>query len=244
MGFLHDFDPAKFLIYLFVLAYSCILHECAHVWVALKLGDPTGRDLGRLTLDPRPHIDLYWTLILPALAYLSHLPVIGGPKPAPVNPSNFRNPRSGFMWTSLAGPATNFLLATFGFLLLWLLFKVAPDTVRQEVRDPETGDLSSYQVTWGAIFLTYVMFTNVTLGAFNLIPVPPLDGSRFLRWIVGRSGEGAVDRVERMGMIPLLLAVVFLAPYAIGPFRALLLYLLARVFPSGYPEALLTAYFS
>lgn len=209
-----------FCIHLFVLAYSCILHECAHVWVALKLGDPTGKMEGRLTLKPAPHFDLLWTGILPLLTYLRGGYMIGGPKPAPVNPLNFREPRAGFMWTALAGPATNFLLATLGFLLWWGLYLVIPDFVHDR--------------SYNGIFFLSVIYINLTLTALNLIPVPPLDGSRFLRFILGRASEYTLDMIERMSFLPVLIAFYFLGHYAIQPFYDGANVLMNEVFDSDY----------
>jgi len=235
-------DSIKFAIYLFVLVYSCILHECAHVWVAWRLGDPTGKQMGRLTLNPVPHIDLFWTILLPAMTWFTHVGAIGGPKPAPVNPLNFKNPRSGHMWTALAGPASNLLLVILGLLLLLLFFHLAPGFVLVKERDAFGDD--SYQVTWLALFLTSVMFTNIMLAAFNLLPVPPLDGSRFLRFILGRSNEDKIDAIERLGIIPLLIASYYLAPHIIRPFAMLLVTVLAHLFPREYARTLVEAYFS
>ena len=241
MGGLHDFNPVRLVIYLAVLIYSCILHECAHVWVAWRLGDPTGKNLGRLTLDPRPHIDPFWTVILPLITWLSRGGVIGGPKPAPVNPLNFTNPRTGFMWTALAGPATNLLLAALGIGILWLTFAIHPGLMGQVHIDPVSGH-QSWDITYSALFLAEVMFTNMMLAAFNLIPLPPLDGSRFLQFILGRRGDALFDQLQRLGMIPLMIAFYFVAPYALTPFWMLLVSVLARILPPEYAMALVNAY--
>ena len=90
-----EFDPVRLVLGLVILVFSCVFHECAHVWVALRQGDTTGRDLGRLTLNPIPHVDFFWTILLPAFLLLNGQSPIGGPKPAPVNPANFRNGRVG-----------------------------------------------------------------------------------------------------------------------------------------------------
>jgi len=231
-------DAVRLALYLVVLAYSCILHECAHVWVALKLGDPTGKLEGRLTLNPIPHIDFFWTILLPTLTYVfSGLP-FGGPKPAPVNPLNFKDPRSGFMWTAVAGPATNFLLAGLGLGFLGLLFAVAPGFLYSggDVDTPVT-------LTVNSLFFANLLFTNILLGAFNLIPVPPLDGSRFLRFLLGRRGEGVVDWVERLGFIPLFLVVYFLAPHVLGPVITTFADLLEILFGRQYASELVMAFF-
>jgi Zn-dependent protease len=225
-------------LYLGVLAYSCILHECAHVWVAYKLGDPTGKNQGRLTLNPLPHIDLFWTIILPLIMIALRGVPFGGPKPAPVNPLNFRDPRAGFMWTSLAGPFTNILLAALGLALLWTLFQVAPGFLFAERDGP------SPELTVNGLFFANILFINVFLAAFNLIPIPPLDGSRFLRFLAGRRGERFVDAVERLGILPLLLVVYFVAPYALGPVLRSLIGLLAGLFGPAYAAEIVTEFFT
>ncbi len=221
-----------FAVKLVIVAYSCIPHECAHVWVAWKLGDPTGKAQGRLTLNPLPHIDPFATLILPALTLIMfHFP-IAGPKPAPVNPLNFRNPREGSMWTALAGPAMNLLIAGAAFGLLWVLHSVAPDFVKAEKDN----------VSFNAFLFFVVMLVNLQLAAINLIPVPPLDGSRFLQYLLGPGSDALMGRIERLGFIPVFLAFFLLGSHAAAPFVIGLLFVLARIFGSEYAVALVNAY--
>ncbi len=227
----------RLALYLGVLAYSCILHECAHVWVAYKLGDPTGKNQGRLTLNPIPHIDFFWTILLPLLMIALRGVPFGGPKPAPVNPLNFRDPRAGFMWTSLAGPFTNILLAALGLGALWAVFHTAPGFLFAERDGP------SPELTVNGLFFANILFINVFLAAFNLIPVPPLDGSRFLRFLAGRRGERFVDAVERLGILPLLLVVYFLAPFALRPALRGLVNLLSALFGPDYAAEIVYEFF-
>jgi Zn-dependent protease len=219
----------RYVIMGVVFAYSCILQECAHVWSALKMGDPTGKYEGRLTLNPLPHLDPFWTVLLPLWTYYTaHFP-IGGPKPAPVNPLNFKDPRAGSMWSGLAGPAMNLLLAGGAMLLLWILRKALPDWVLPE--------------SYNALFLTTVMFVNVSLAALNLLPVPPLDGSRFLRFILGRKGDAALDGIERLGFIPIFIAFYFLGRPVSVFVQGTLYYLLEQLFEREYAVSLLKTYF-
>ncbi len=202
-----EFDVVRFLIGMAILVFSCVFHECAHVWVALKQGDTTGRDLGRLTLNPLPHIDLFWSILLPGFMLLQSQSPIGGPKPAPVNPANFRNPRVGDLWCSLAGPASNLLLAAGALLVLWILRSIAPGWVAPD--------------SWNAFFFFWVFRMNVVLAIVNLIPVPPLDGSRFLHFIVGPPLDPVMSFFDRAGWltaVPIYFAFVYLAPYALAPF--------------------------
>lgn len=226
---MRDFDLARFLIGFFVIAYSCVLHECAHVWVALKLGDSTGKMEGRLTLDPRPHIDIFWTVLLPLLTLLFASFPIGGPKPAPVNPLNFRDPRAGHMWTALAGPATNLLLAAAAFLALWAIRAAVPGLVEPR--------------SYNAYFLLSVMVINLVLAALNLIPVPPLDGSRFLQFLLGSRADAVLWHIERLGVLAIFLAFYLFAPLAIRPFLQLLFVALVLVMDKDYAGELLSNYF-
>ncbi len=222
-------DVARWAIYFAVLTWSCVIHECAHVWVALKLGDPTGKMEGRLTLNPVPHFDFFWTFLLPLITWLRGGMPIGGPKPAPVNPLNFNDPRSGSMWSGLAGPATNAALAGSAFLTLLVLQRLLPSWVEGR--------------SYNALFLTSVMFINVGLTAFNLIPIPPLDGSRFLRYLLGPGSDNILDGIERLGAIPICVVAWLFAPYAVGPAGAALYFLLARVFGPEYSHDLVNTYF-
>lgn len=227
----------RLVLYLGVLAYSCILHECAHVWVAYRLGDPTGKNQGRLTLNPIPHIDFFWTILLPLLMIALRGVPFGGPKPAPVNPLNFQNPRAGFMWTSLAGPVTNLLLAALGLALLWGIFRTAPGFLFAEREGP------SPELTVNGLLFANIVFINVFLAAFNLIPIPPLDGSRFLRFLAGRRGERFVDGLERLGILPLIVVVYFVAPLALRPVVRGLIDLLAHLFGPAYAAEIVSEFF-
>ncbi|MBT9258350.1 MAG: site-2 protease family protein [Clostridiales bacterium] len=163
------------------LVVAFTFHEYAHALVATWLGDPTPRRLGRLSLNPLVHIDWIGLLLLFLVRF-------GWAKPVPVNPGYFRHPRWGMLWVALAGPATNFVLA---FLLAWLL-----------VHLPWLqGGILLYMVRLAMIY-------NIALGAFNLIPIPPLDGSRILAAFLPEPMARAWDEFERYSWVLLLLLLL------------------------------------
>jgi len=174
-------DPYTILSRATVLLFAIVFHECAHGFVAEKLGDPTARLEGRITLNPIPHIDLFGTILLPLMTMLTGTP-FGYAKPVPVTTANLRNPRWDAVWVSLAGPVSNFILA------------LVCAGVLAGVQRAADASLAEFLVPllWMAILV------NVILGVFNLIPIPPLDGS----WIL-------------MGMLPLNLAIRYsqIRPY-------------------------------
>src|SRR3989344_5977767 len=150
------------LISLVILVFSAILHEVAHGFVADRFGDPTARLMGRLTLNPKPHIDPMMTIFLPLLLLFSGSPVIfGGAKPVPVDPYNFREGRKDMALVSLAGPGTNIILAVSAALLIRLFSVIAP-------------------IDFVLYFLGIVVHINLLLAIFNLLPIPPLDGSKIV----------------------------------------------------------------
>ena len=150
---------AYILPFLVVLILSLSFHEAAHAWSADRLGDPTARLLGRLTLNPLAHIDWIGTVLFPLVARISGMPLIGWAKPVPVNPNNLKHPRRDFAMVAAAGPASNLLLAAGAWIPLALL---------------STGEVTGSQLL---AFLRDFIQLNVFLAVFNLLPVPPLDGS-------------------------------------------------------------------
>lgn len=159
-----------------LLVASLSFHEAAHAWAASRLGDPTARLLGRLTLNPLAHIDWVGTVLFPLVAMISGLPLIGWAKPVPVDPRYLRAPRRDFALVALAGPVSNIVLAIGAAVLLQLQGGLVPDS----------GVTPLTQVLYMAVFI------NVLLAAFNMLPVPPLDGGNVLAGGGARAG-GATD---------------------------------------------------
>ncbi|HEV2669845.1 MAG TPA: site-2 protease family protein [Gemmatimonadales bacterium] len=190
-----------------VLLFSVVAHEYAHAEAAYRQGDTTAYMLGRLTLNPLKHIDPFMTIILPAVLILSHAPfVFGAAKPVPVNPRNYRRYVRGDIIVSLAGIATNlalFILSAIAFVLVGILgqsFSAAVPTLA----------LLQRMLFWG-------MYLNVVLACFNLIPIPPLDGSHVLKQILPPAAGMRYRQLYAFGIIPILL-VVWLLPGVINVF--------------------------
>ncbi len=173
------------LPFLVVLILSLSFHEAAHAWSADKLGDPTARLLGRLTLNPLAHIDWIGTVFFPLIAAISNLPLIGWAKPVPVNPLNLRHPRRGFAMVAAAGPLSNLLLAFLALIPLSLL---------------STGEVTGSMLL---DFLRGFIHLNVFLAVFNLIPVPPLDGGNILAGVVPESAARILDQLRPFGIFVL-----------------------------------------
>jgi Zn-dependent protease len=167
-----------------IVLIALTIHEAAHAWTADRLGDPTARLLGRVSLNPIVHIDPIGTLLLPLLAAYSGLPIIGWAKPVPVNVSRLHNPRRDFMLVAAAGPISNLLQAVVfavAFRLLAFDFDVGPVGFRQ--------------------ILAVAVSTNVVLALFNLIPVPPLDGGNVLLGLLPPSAARVLDGLRTYGFI-------------------------------------------
>lgn len=202
-----------------ILVFALSLHEAAHAWMASRLGDPTARMLGRLTLNPAKHVDPFGTILVP-LAMLFLFPagfLIGWAKPTPVTTQNFKNLRRDDILTTLAGPVSNMVGAVVATLLLILLarFNVAGAEMVRELAGgiPGPGLSMSSPAVPIAIFLYLSVWLNVILAVFNLIPLPPLDGSHVLRHFLPYN---ALRMYDRIGIIGLLL-FLFLG----GPLLAL-----------------------
>jgi len=206
------------VIQIFVLLFAITAHEAAHAWSAKKLGDPTAYNMGRVTLNPIAHIDPFGTVLLPLLLSLARLPAFGWAKPVPVNPYNFRNPRRDNLWTSIAGPAANMLVAFISLLILIVLKLSLPNVAvflktvinnffRQMGFVLPVLAKGFYPLEGLALILLMTVLINSYFALFNLIPVPPLDGSGVLMGLLPESALARYDRIRPFGFIIILLLI-------------------------------------
>jgi len=213
-----------------MLLFSVIAHEYAHGYAALKQGDTTALDAGRLTWNPIKHIDLWMTLLLPMLLYWvsKGSVVLGGAKPVPVDPRNYRHYRRGDIIVSLAGVVTNLLIALACTGVIALLGLAG----RADALEPSAGILQAMMVTGVRI--------NMLLLAFNLLPIPPLDGSQVVKHFLPRSLAVQYQRVGFYGLA-ILVMILYLAPGLLGlwlhPANVVSTALLDVVRPSVLPSA-------
>ena len=190
-------DLEQALVFFGCLVVAVILHELSHGVVAFWFGDDTARRAGRLTLNPVPHIDPFGSLILPAMGALTGLPVLGWAKPVPVNPSKLRDPRRHMLIVSLAGPATNFVLALASAFAARALFD--PASV------PRVFGFSDLPL--GIQVLFSFALVNLFLGVFNLLPIPPLDGSALIERVLPAAWLPAWHRFRPYGFLVLFVLV-------------------------------------
>ena len=173
-----------------MLIASLSVHEAAHAWAAFRLGDRTAQQLGRLSLNPAVHVDPIGTLLFPAIAIISGLPLIGWAKPVPVDTRFLKHPTRDFALIAAAGPASNVLMAIAGAIVLALLPGVAPgDIAMRAVMTPLNQLLDMFVII------------NVLLALFNLVPVPPLDGGNILLGILPPAGARVVELMRPYGFI-------------------------------------------
>lgn len=189
-------------------------HEVAHGWVARKLGDPTAASQGRLSLNPLVHVDPVGTVLFPLMQYLFTGSVFfGWAKPVPVDPRYFRDPRKGMMWVALAGPATNIVLAVVSGLIVHLLLFIEP-SIPGWVQAGAPTMLGQWLVPLWLMALFSIVI-NVALAAFNMMPIPPLDGSRVVYAILPRHLAASWARLERYGLL-IVLGIIVLLPGALS----------------------------
>jgi Zn-dependent protease len=215
------------VIQVFALVLAVCFHEAAHGWVAWRNGDATAKLAGRITLNPIPHIDLFGTILFPAILMITHAPIlIGWAKPVPVNPRNFTNPKRGFAQVSIAGPGSNLLLAVIAAVGLKIWTLLDRDLLAY-LGAYLYGDVAVHGVSVAlplALFLVQSVSINLVLGVFNCFPIPPLDGGHFLIGVLPPRQAMALARVEPFGMfIVLALAYFGVISVFVRPITALLL---------------------
>lgn len=188
-----------------VLAFipAIVFHEFMHGFAAYKLGDNTAKQSGRLTLNPLKHIDPFGTVILPLLLIFMGGPVFGYAKPVPYNPNNFKDKRKGDVIVGLAGPAANLVLALIGSALMFGLLGVA-----------QTNTNEVFAIFYG-LFLPYFILINLYLMFFNLLPIPPLDGSSIIAFFLPVKYLPTYYKVQQYAL-PIFLIVIFVLPYIIN----------------------------
>ncbi len=201
---------ASIIIDILCFVPAIVFHEMAHGYAAYKLGDPTAKRAGRLSMNPLRHIDLFGTIIMPLLLMVLNAPIFGYAKPVPYNPNYFKNPRSGELIVGLSGPAANLAMSVAAALIALILYLIAPAAL-----------ISAYFEGGGFVYYAYWQFLpmfsliNLYLLFFNLIPVPPLDGSSIIGFFLPQKWLPAYYKVQRYAL-PIFFIVVILLPFILS----------------------------
>lgn len=185
------------------MIFAIVFHEVAHGVMARWLGDPTASQRGRLSLNPLRHVDLFGTILLPGALHLAGLPVFGWAKPVPVDYRKLRHPQRDMALVGAAGPLTNFVLAMLGAVTIGLI-----------ARSLGPNGMPGPALTFVADNLQNFILFNCFLGIFNLLPLPPFDGSRILRGVLPMSGARLLDQIEPFGIVVFFLIFVLLPQVA------------------------------
>jgi len=216
------------IIYMVVLLLAISAHEAGHAWMSHKFGDDTAYMLGRVTLNPVAHTDPIGTLLIPIISFLfgaaggalGSIPLIGWGKPTPVNPSNWTNYKLANVMVSVAGVLANLILLTIGIVLAKVLM----------TQGFTPADFFSRANNPIIIFVTYLMTLNLSLFVFNLLPFPPLDGSKILSTFLPASFEPVFNLLEQYGFL-ILMALIYIGVFSLilHPFRLALAYILMAI---------------
>jgi len=195
---------AQFILFMVALIFSLSVHESAHAWMSSRFGDDLARSQGRISLNPAVHVDPIGTLLFPAIMFFTggKIVLLGWARPTPVNPLRWRNKRVANFWVSIAGVISNFMIAIIAGIAIRILYSTG--VLNGDLLPANTNSL----IAIGAAELLIKFFTlNLALGAFNLVPIPPLDGSKVLQSILPQSFESGFEALERFGFILLFIAL-------------------------------------
>lgn len=213
---MENIDFGNLIIWFIVLLFSLSFHEAAHAWTSEKFGDSTGRYQGRITLNPIAHIDPFGTILFPLVSALSGIPLLGWAKPVQTNPLLWRDKTKANISVSAAGPISNFILAAIAFVVIKSLITLDVVELRggyYTLVQP-IADQGSFLAPL-CVLLSVMLLLNIGLGVFNLIPVPPLDGSHVLEELLPASMSEGYAQIQPYGFL-LLYGLMFL-----GVFRAI-----------------------
>jgi Zn-dependent protease len=194
-------NPVDIFFQIIVLLFAICVHESAHAWMANRLGDPTAKMLGRVSLNPLVHIDLFGTIIMPLILIVLGFPPFGWAKPTPVDNRNFKNPVKDDIMTAVAGPVSNFVMAFLSIIALAIIWHGSNAGIGTNFRH---ADVASPLAT----LFYFAMSINVVLAVFNLIPLPPLDGSHVIRHFLSYNALRVYDRIGYGGLI----VIMFILP--------------------------------
>ena len=196
-------NPVDIFFEVVVLLFAICVHESAHAWMANRLGDPTAKMLGRVSLNPIVHIDPFGTIIMPLLLIVLGFPPFGWAKPTPVDTRNFKNLMRDDILTAVAGPVSNFVTAFLSVIALAIILHGSSSGIGSRFRGTDVAEPL-------AKLFEFAILINVVLGVFNLIPLPPLDGSHVIRHFLSYDALRVYDRIGYIGLV----IVLFVLPMA------------------------------